>query len=219
MNDLDVDAQACAVLDHGVLQAGVDPAFRDTGTGFLGPVEQENSQGFFGEARGGDGHGEDESDGVGENTALAADDLLRGVRSPAGQGHVGRSSRAGCRCATSGADVHHSQALIPPTDAVPPIRSRCGPGRRRPGKLHGDKAHDHRFIRAHLRRRRIPARIARRGVDSSQRLGRHRWVIERTVARLGGFRRLHRRYERNGEHVAAFASIAAAAVCLRRIPE
>ncbi|WP_033254593.1 transposase, partial [Kitasatospora phosalacinea] len=58
---------------------------------------------------------------------------------------------------------------------------------------------------------------ARRGVESSQRLGRHRWVIERTVAWLGGFRRLHHRYERKGTHFAAFATIAATLICNRRI--
>ncbi len=119
--------------------------------------------------------------------------------------------------AVSGANVHDSQALVPLVDAIPPIRSRRGPRRRRPGKLHGDKAYDHRFIRSYLRRRQIPARIARRGIDSSSRLGQHRWVIERTVAWLGGFRRLHRRYERKADHFAAFASIAAAIICTRRL--
>ncbi|GGX48517.1 hypothetical protein GCM10010353_72960 [Streptomyces chryseus] len=32
-----------------------------------------------------------------------------------------------------------------------------------------------------------------------QRLGRHRWVVERTVSWLPGCRRLHRRYERKPE--------------------
>ncbi|MFB7669368.1 transposase, partial [Kitasatospora sp. NPDC056138] len=115
------------------------------------------------------------------------------------------------------ANVHDSQALIPLAEAIPPIRSRRGPRRRRPGTLHGDKAYDHRFIRSYLRRRQITARIARRGIESSNRLGRHRWVIERTVAWLNGFRRLHRRYEVKADHFAAFASIAAALICYRRI--
>jgi transposase len=119
--------------------------------------------------------------------------------------------------AISGANLHDSQALIPLVEAIPPIRSRRGPRRRRPGKLHGDKAYDHRFIRSYLRRRQITHRIARRGIESSTRLGRHRWVIERTVAWLGGFRRLHRRYERKAHHFAAFATIAAALICHRRI--
>ncbi|MGW6912715.1 hypothetical protein ACWGB8_02650 [Kitasatospora sp. NPDC054939] len=68
-----------------------------------------------------------------------------------------------------------------------------------------------------LRRRRTPARIARRDVESSQRLGGHCWVIDRAAARLGGFRRLHRRYERKADHFAAFAGIAAATICTRRL--
>lgn len=119
--------------------------------------------------------------------------------------------------AISGANLHDSQALIPLVDAIPPIRSGRGPRRRRPGKLHGDKAYDHRFIRSYLRRRQIAHRIARRGTESPARLGRHRWVIERTVAWLGGFRRLHRRYERKADHFAAFATIAATLICHRRL--
>ncbi|MEW1913796.1 IS5 family transposase [Kitasatospora sp. NPDC085895] len=119
--------------------------------------------------------------------------------------------------AISGANLHDSQALIPLAEAIPPIRSRRGPRRRRPGKFHADKTYDHRFIRSYLRRRQIEHHIARRGVESSARLGRHRWVIERTVAWLGGFRRLHRRYERKADHFAAFATIAAAIICHRRI--
>ncbi|MGC0423343.1 transposase [Embleya sp. AB8] len=116
----------------------------------------------------------------------------------------------------SGADTHDSQALIPLVEGIPPIRSRRGPRRRKPAKLHGDKAYDHRFIRAYLRKRHIAHRIGRRGVDSSRRLGRHRWVVERTVAWLNAFRRLHRRYEVKAAHFGAFVSIAAALICYRR---
>jgi hypothetical protein len=38
--------------------------------------------------------------------------------------------------------------------------------------------------------RRIAHRFARRGIDSSERLGRHRWVVERTLAWLSRYRRL-----------------------------
>ncbi|WP_435272246.1 transposase [Streptomyces parvulus] len=48
-------------------------------------------------------------------------------------------------------------------------------------------------------------------------LGRHRWTVERTVAWLAGCRRLHRRYERKAEHFLAFAGIAAALICYRRL--
>jgi transposase len=100
---------------------------------------------------------------------------------------------------------------------IPPIRSRRGPRRRRPAKLHADKAYDHAHLRVFLRRRGIIPRIARRGIDTSQRLGRHRWLVERTVSWLSGFRRLHRRYERLADRFLTFVGIAAALICYRRL--
>ena len=60
-------------------------------------------------------------------------------------------------------------------------------------------------------------RIARRGIDSSERLGRHRWVVERTLAWLGGFRRLTIRYERRAELHLAFLHLACSLISLRRL--
>ncbi|WTE38380.1 IS5 family transposase [Streptomyces sp. NBC_01618] len=117
----------------------------------------------------------------------------------------------------SGANLHDSQALEPLVRGIPPIRSRRGPRRRRPAKLHADKAYDNRHLRRWLRSRGITHRIARKGIESSQRLGRHRWTIERTMAWLGGCRRLHRRYERKADHFLAFTSIACTLICYRRI--
>ena len=45
----------------------------------------------------------------------------------------------------------------------------------------------------------IRPRIARRGIESSERLGRYRWVVERTFAWLHRFRRLIIRYERRAD--------------------
>ncbi len=117
----------------------------------------------------------------------------------------------------SGANLHDSQALIPLVKGIPPIRSRRGPRRRRPAKLHADKGYDYAHLRRWLRQRGILPRIARRGVESSSRLGRHRWRIERTMSWLGGCRRLHRRYERKAEHFLAFAALACTLICYRRL--
>jgi hypothetical protein len=46
---------------------------------------------------------------------------------------------------------------------------------------------------------RVGVRIARKGVESSTRLGRHRWVIEQTMSWLVNYRRFARRYERKSE--------------------
>ncbi len=117
----------------------------------------------------------------------------------------------------SGANMHDSLGLEPLVRGIPPIRSRRGPRRRRPAKLHADKGYDYDHLRRWLRKRGIRHRIARKGIESSKRLGRHRWVVERTVSGLAGCRRLHRRYERKAEHFLAFVGIAAALICHRRL--
>ncbi len=119
--------------------------------------------------------------------------------------------------AISGANLHDGQALQSRVRGIPPIRSRRGPRRRRPAKLHADKGYDYDHLRRWLRSRGIRNRIARRGVKSFTRLGRHRWTIERTMSWLGGCRRLHRRYERKAEHFLAFTAIACTLICYRRL--
>jgi len=111
--------------------------------------------------------------------------------------------------AVSTAHTHDSLASIPLVQAIPAIRSGLGPRRRRPGKLHADKGYDHPHLRAWLRRRRVSPRIARRGIETSERLGRHRWVIERSLAWLTGHRRLTLRYERCARLFTAFLTLAA----------
>ncbi len=117
----------------------------------------------------------------------------------------------------SGANLRDSQALEPLVRGIPPIRSRRGPRRRRPGKLHADKGYDYDHLRRWLRGRGITHHIARRGIESSTRLGRHRWTIERTMSWLASCRRLHRRYERKSDHFLAFTSIACTLICYRRL--
>jgi transposase len=101
-------------------------------------------------------------------------------------------------------------------DSVRPVTGPVGRPRRRPHKLHADKGYDYPTCRAGLRRRGIIARIARRGIESAKRLGRHRYVIERTLEWVSRFRRLARRYERKATHFTAFARLACAVICYRR---
>jgi transposase len=60
-------------------------------------------------------------------------------------------------------------------------------------------------------------RIARIGIESSKRLGRHRWAVEHTIAWLGGYRRLTLRYERRGRLFAAFLALAAPITCYKKL--
>jgi hypothetical protein len=64
-------------------------------------------------------------------------------------------------------------------DDIPPVATPAGGRRRRPDKCHADKGYDYRHCRRVLRRRGIKVRIARRDIESSERLGRHRWKVER----------------------------------------
>jgi transposase len=77
----------------------------------------------------------------------------------------------------SAATTHDSMLLEAVVDTVPPVkgpRGRPGRPRQRPVKLHLDKDYDDPRCRRALRRRGTTPQIARRGVASSQRLGRHR---------------------------------------------
>ncbi|GIF02159.1 transposase [Paractinoplanes rishiriensis] len=56
----------------------------------------------------------------------------------------------------------------------------------------------------------------RKGIESSQRLGRHRYVIERCLEWTTRFRRLARRYERKASHFLGYLRLACAVICYRR---
>ena len=113
----------------------------------------------------------------------------------------------------SAANTHDSLLLEQLVDAVPPVkgpRGRPGRPRRRPAKLHADKGYDYPRCRRVLRRRGISPRIARRGVESSERLGRHRWRVERSLAWLVDFRYLQVRHGRRADYLHAFLHLACA---------
>src|SRR5215213_354496 len=105
--------------------------------------------------------------------------------------------------------------ILPDRRLVPPVRQCAGRPRRRPAKLHADKGYDYVRCRRACRRRGIVPRIARCGIESSERLGRHRWVVERTLAWFARFRRLTVRYERRLDVLLGFHLLAAALICLR----
>ena len=114
----------------------------------------------------------------------------------------------------SAANAHDSRVMLEVVDAIEPIKCcRRGRPRQRPAKLHADKAYDSAPLRAELRRRGITPRIARRGVESSERLGRYRWVVERTGAWLNRYRRLKVRYERRDDIHQAFLELGCALIC------
>ena len=118
----------------------------------------------------------------------------------------------------SAANVHDSKALEQAVDAISPIRKpHRGRPRKRPVKLHADKAYDFPRCRQALRKRGITPRIARGGIESSEKLGRYRWVVERTLSWMNCFRWLKVRYERPDDIHQAFLDLGCALICWRYV--
>jgi IS5 family transposase len=107
----------------------------------------------------------------------------------------------------SAANVHDSKFLEEAVDAVEPIERPRGRPRKRPKKLHADKAYDFPRCRQALRKRGITPRIARRGIESGEKLGRYRWVVERTLSWVNRNRGLKVRYERRDDIHQAFLDL------------
>ena len=103
-------------------------------------------------------------------------------------------------------------------DAIPGVGSgKPGRPRCQPGKLHADKVYDNRCCRRECRESGITPRIARKGMDNSQRLGRYSWVVERTHAWMSRFRRLTMRSDEREEIHFGFVILGCALVCLHQI--
>lgn len=110
----------------------------------------------------------------------------------------------------SAANTHDSLALKP---MITGHQTRHDPHHGRyfkPQRLHADKAYDVPHLPKWLWGKHIGVRIAHKGIESSERLGRRRWVIERTMSWLTGYRRLNHRYERQPRNYLAFLGLAAA---------
>jgi transposase len=104
-----------------------------------------------------------------------------------------------CTCWPAAANTHDSrlfELLLETNPGVRPRRGRPDRPRRRPEKLHADKGHDHPRCRRYLHRRGITVRIARRGLEDTNHLGRYRWAVERTISWVLRYRRLGLGYDR-----------------------
>ncbi|MCC6421461.1 MAG: IS5 family transposase [Gemmataceae bacterium] len=145
-------------------------------------------------------------------------DRGRAQRAPRTKRHV-VVERIGLPLASllSGANRHDSMVFEALLDAVPPIRQPTGRRRKRPDKLHADKADDIPRCRRALSQRHITVHIARKGVERSDRLGRHRWVIERTLAWLNRMRRLTVRDERRSDIHQAFLTLGCCLICFNAL--
>ena len=115
----------------------------------------------------------------------------------------------------SAANIRDSKVFEELIDAVEPIAlPSMGRPRKRPAKLHADKGYDfpvaERRCATAASRRALP-----RGVrHTDERLGRYRWVVERTLAWLARYRRFSVRYERLSDIHEAFLHLGCSLICL-----
>ncbi|QKM51563.1 hypothetical protein B7760_05640 [Burkholderia glumae] len=123
------------------------------------------------------------------------------------------------RFTITGANRHDSIGFESTLDAIPAVLGLDGQPRKRPSKLHADKGYDFVRCRRYLRQRGIKTRIAHRGIESSERLGRHRWVVERTHAWFAGFGKLRICFKRRLDIHVTLLVLAAAVICSRFVDD
>ncbi len=97
------------------------------------------------------------------------------------------------------------------------MRGKPGRPKRRPRSLLGDRGYHSKAVETWLHEHRISPIIAHQGARHGSGLGRHRWVVERTLSWLHQYRRLRLRYERRADIHEAFVSIACSLICLRTL--
>ena len=126
-----------------------------------------------------------------------------------------------CVASANIAEVSLAEATLS-TISVP--RGQRGRPRRKPDRLIADRGYDSDPLRRRLGRRGILAIVPYRNWNLHKRYDdgrymrrfRHRWIVERTFAWLGSFRRLLVRHERLTSMYCSFLYFAAALIALRR---
>ena len=118
----------------------------------------------------------------------------------------------------SGANEHDGRHLLPLLRRYPAVRGRPGRPRTRPCTVVADKASHSAMREAEVRSRGVEPLLPQRGLRDALRLGRWRWVVERTVAWLRQFRRPRVRYEQREALHLSFLSLACVLICHRKLP-
>jgi hypothetical protein len=102
-------------------------------------------------------------------------------------------------------------------DDLPPVRQPSGQRRYRPGAAVGDRGYGFQWVVRQVAARRIASLLAPRGSPHGSGLGRVRYVIERTMSWMTGFRRIEMCFERTGAHWQAFNELACCVICANRL--
>jgi transposase len=112
------------------------------------------------------------------------------------------------------ANTPEIKELLPLVDSCGPFDEADQP-QRLPAKLYGDRACDSEPHREQLRQRHIEPKLAKRNSEHGSGLGVFRWVAERTLSWLHGFRKLRLVTEKTQEMQFAFFNFALALICYR----
>lgn len=120
------------------------------------------------------------------------------------------------------ANVRDDTPFLAMLDSTPPVKMPTGPPRYLPGTIVGDAAYGQTFIIPRVIERRIipllaPRSMPGRPVKHGSGLGRVRYVVERTIAWLGNFRRIERCYERTGAAWQAMNELACCVICAGKL--
>jgi transposase len=109
------------------------------------------------------------------------------------------------RTAANVPDVSHLRMMIA---SLPAVAGKPGRPRQKPRKLYADRGYDSDPHRAELQARGIEPVIARRGTEHGSGLGVYRWVAERGLSWLHGFRKLRLVTEKTEAMQYAFLNLA-----------
>jgi len=112
------------------------------------------------------------------------------------------------------ANTPEIKELLPLVDSCGPLDTVEEP-QRMPDKLYGDRAYDSQPHREALQERGIEPELAKRNSEHGSGLGRYRWVVERTLSWLHGFRKVRFVTEKTFEMQCAFFNLALALICYR----
>lgn len=112
------------------------------------------------------------------------------------------------------ANVPEIAMLLPLVDTHGPLNSKGKP-KRQPKRVDGDRAYDSEPHRQELRQRGILPQLAKRCTEHGSGLGKYRWVVERLISWLHGFRKTRFVTEKTEEMQFALLNLALALICFR----
>jgi transposase len=117
---------------------------------------------------------------------------------------------------TTPANVRDEQPVLAMVQGLPSIQGPRGRPRHKPKAFAGDRGYGFPWIIAAARAMKITSLLDPRGAAHGSGLGKVRYVVERTMAWFGNWRRLRLCYEKTPAHWQAYNELAACMICFRR---